>query len=88
MKLTARGEDLLLELIDCYDPDADSVFTGASPLKDLYGKLPEAMEMMAIVRQIYGDDFMEIFEKSFNNLESDFLEEGRRLEKAEINSAV
>ncbi len=88
VELTKLGEELLLELIDCYDPGADSVFTGASPLRDLYGKLPEAMEMMAIVRQIYGDDFMEIFEKSFNNLETDFCEEERKLEKAEINNAV
>lgn len=88
VELTALGEDLLLELIECYDPDEDSVFTGAAPLRDLYGKLPEAMEMMAIVRKIYGEDFMEIFEKSFINLESDFFAiEGRR-EKAEITSAV
>ena len=30
--------------------------------------------MMTIVRNIYGDDFMEIFEKSFSNIENEFTE--------------
>jgi MarR family protease production transcriptional regulator HPr len=38
---------------------------------------------MAIVRNIYGDDFMEIFEKSFHNIDSEFKEENGRLSKLE-----
>jgi len=88
VELTKHGEDLLLELVDCYDPEKDSVYTGAMPLHDLYGKFPDVMEIMAIVRQIYGDDFMEIFEKSFHNLESDFFEEEDRIEETKITNAV
>ena len=59
------------------------------PLKDLYGKFPEIMEMMAIVRNIYGDDFMEIFEKSFNNIENGFDDyEGKLKRKIPIKTEL
>lgn len=82
VELTDKGEDLLLDSIGSYKFQENSVYAGALPLKELYGKLPEALEMMAIVRQIYGDDFMEIFEKSFNNLDAEFTEEDGTLKKA------
>ena len=43
---------------------------------------------MVMVRKIYGDDFMEIFEKSFNNLESDFTEDGLAIHKTKVDNAV
>ncbi|MDF1511209.1 HTH-type transcriptional regulator Hpr [Robertmurraya sp. DFI.2.37] len=72
IKLTEKGEEVLLSLMETYDPDKNSVFSGAMPLKNLYGKFPEIVEMMAIVRNVYGDDFMEIFERSFENIENEF----------------
>lgn len=36
---------------------------------------------MAIVRNIYGDDFMEIFKKSFENIDNDFIEQDGKLVK-------
>ncbi|MEH7522963.1 HTH-type transcriptional regulator Hpr, partial [Bacillus sp. JJ1503] len=68
IQITAEGENILLQLMETYDPDQYAVFSGAAPLRELYGKFPEIIEIMAIVRNIYGDDFMEIFEKSFNNI--------------------
>ncbi|WP_309866001.1 HTH-type transcriptional regulator Hpr [Bacillus sp. SLBN-46] len=81
IQLTAEGEDILLELMETYNPDGNAVFTGALPLRELYGKFPDIIEMMAIVRNIYGDDFMEIFERSFHNIESEFVEENGKLQK-------
>ena len=47
------------------------------------------MEMMAIVRNIYGDDFMEIFEKSFNNIENGFDDyEGKLKRKIPIKTEL
>ncbi|WP_243385834.1 HTH-type transcriptional regulator Hpr [Bacillus kexueae] len=83
IRLTQKGEDLLLQLLEDYDPSRNSVFKGALPLHDLYGKFPEIIEMMAIIRNIYGDDFMEIFEKSFENIEKDFIEENGKLKKVD-----
>ncbi|MGG0719215.1 HTH-type transcriptional regulator Hpr [Robertmurraya massiliosenegalensis] len=81
IKLTEKGEELLLSLMETYDPDKNSVFTGAMPLKNLYGKFPEIVEMMAIVRNVYGDDFMEIFERSFENIENEFDDKDGTLTK-------
>ena len=81
IKLTEKGENIFLELMESYDPNQNAVYSAAMPLKDLYGKFPEIMEMMAIVRNIYGDDFMEIFEKSFNNIENDFDEDDGKLRR-------
>jgi MarR family transcriptional regulator, protease production regulatory protein HPr len=83
IKITAEGEDILLRLMETYEPNGNAVFTGALPLRELYGKFPDIIEMMAIVRNIYGDDFMEIFERSFQNIESEFVEENGKLKKAE-----
>lgn len=81
IQLTAEGEDILLQLMETYNPDGNAVFSGALPLRELYGKFPDIIEMMAIVRNIYGDDFMEIFERSFHNIESEFVEENGKLQK-------
>lgn len=84
IELTKEGENILLDLMESYRPEDNSVFSGALPLKQLYGKFPEIMEIMAIVRNIYGDDFMEIFERSFSNIENEFYEQDGTLRKREI----
>jgi MarR family transcriptional regulator, protease production regulatory protein HPr len=81
VELTEEGEQILLQLMENYQPENNSVLSGALPLRDLYGKFPDIIEMMAIVRNIYGDDFMEIFEKSFNNIETDFEDDNGLLRK-------
>ncbi|WP_172799269.1 HTH-type transcriptional regulator Hpr [Bacillus sp. FJAT-29814] len=83
IQLTKEGEDLLLKSMETYHPDGNAAFTGALPLRALYGKFPDIIEIMAIIRNIYGDDFMEIFERSFHNIETKFIEENGRLKKAE-----
>ncbi|MBT2721791.1 HTH-type transcriptional regulator Hpr [Bacillus sp. ISL-46] len=82
IQLTEKGEEILLQLMETYEPNGNAVFSGALPLRDLYGKFPEIVEMMAIVRNIYGEDFMEIFERSFHNIESRFVEEDGKLRKS------
>ena len=72
---------MLFRSMESYEPNSNAVFSGAMPLKELYGKFPDIIEIMAIVRNIYGDDFMEIFEKSFTNIDSKFTDENGKLEK-------
>jgi len=81
IKLTEKGEKIFLDLLESYDATQNSVFTASLPLKDIYGKFPEIMELMAIVRNIYGDDFMEIFETSFNNIDQGFIEVNGKIVK-------
>lgn len=83
VQLTPQGEDIFLRLMESYEPKENAVFTGALPLRNLYGKFPDIIEMMAIVRNIYGDDFMEIFERSFHNIDTEFTEEDGKLRKPE-----
>jgi MarR family protease production transcriptional regulator HPr len=81
IKLTKQGEEVLAQLLEDFSPERNSVFKGALPLQNLYGKFPEMIEMMCIIRNIYGDDFMEIFERSFNNIEDSFYEDNGSLKK-------
>jgi MarR family protease production transcriptional regulator HPr len=86
IQLTEAGEEILLNLFESYDPNGNAAFSGALPLRELYGKFPDIIEMMAIVRNIYGEDFMEIFERSFVNIESEFVEENGKLKKSESST--
>ncbi|PLS17521.1 transcriptional regulator Hpr [Bacillus sp. M6-12] len=81
IKITDEGEKILLSLMETYDPGKNAAFTGALPLRELYGKFPDMIEMMAVIRNIYGEDFMEIFERSFSNIDSEFTVEEGRLSK-------
>jgi MarR family protease production transcriptional regulator HPr len=83
VELTPEGEEILLNLVETYEPMGHAAFSGALPLRELYGKFPDIIELMTIVRNIYGDDFMEIFEKSFRNVENEITEENGKLFKIE-----
>ncbi|MDZ5713076.1 HTH-type transcriptional regulator Hpr [Jeotgalibacillus haloalkalitolerans] len=88
IKLTEKGDELLLELMENYSPETHSVFEGAAPLREIYGKFPEMMDVMAIVKNIYGDDFMKIFETSFNNIETEFSEVEGKIKKSRTADPV
>ncbi|CAM4061955.1 HTH-type transcriptional regulator Hpr [Lederbergia lenta] len=88
VKLTEEGENLFLELMEVYEAENNSIYQGALPLRNLYGKFPEMIELMSIVRNIYGEDFMEIFEKSFHNIETNFSEVDGKIKKVEIEKAI
>lgn len=81
IELTDKGEEILLDLMENYDPSRNSIFNGALPLKDLYGKFPEFLDIMSVIKNVYGDDFMKIFERSFSNVEADFTEVDGKLAK-------
>ncbi|MEK4167138.1 MULTISPECIES: HTH-type transcriptional regulator Hpr [Anoxybacillus] len=81
IELTEKGEEVLLKLMESYDPKRTSVLQGIQPLYELYGKFPEMLEVMCMIRNVYGDDFMEIFERSFQNIEQEFVEESGKLKK-------
>ncbi|EPZ37880.1 Protease production regulatory protein hpr [Anoxybacillus ayderensis] len=88
IELTEKGEDILLKLMESYDPKRTSVLQGIQPLYELYGKFPEMLEIMCMIRNVYGDDFMEIFERSFQNIEQEFVEENGKLKKKDEQKEV
>lgn len=73
--LTEEGEKLFLKTLENYEPSSYSVYSGALPIKNLYGKFPEFSELVSIVRHIYGQDFMDIFEHSLDKFSEDFTED-------------
>ncbi|MDQ0214755.1 MarR family protease production transcriptional regulator HPr [Oikeobacillus pervagus] len=81
VQLSEKGKDVLLQLMQSYNPKTNSVFQGAAPLREIFGRFPDLMEIMAIVKNIYGDDFVEIFEKSMINIDHEFLEEDGKITK-------
>ena len=72
VNVTKAGEDLLLEMNKNYHDTKHDVLDGTLPIKDLYGKFPEFLEVMSVLRNIYGEDFMEIFELGFKNIDASF----------------
>lgn len=72
--VTEEGEALILKMNNSYHNTKHEVLEGSLPIKDLYGKFPEFLEVMSVIRNIYGDDFMEIFEHGFENLEKTYDE--------------
>lgn len=81
IEITPKGEELLLQLMADYDPEENAVFKGALALRDFYGKFPENMELMAILRNIYGKEFIDIFERSLDNIEQEFSDNNEYLYK-------
>ncbi|MGG4264989.1 HTH-type transcriptional regulator Hpr [Peribacillus simplex] len=84
IEITPEGERILLDLMETYDPSSNSAFSGALPLRDLYGKFPDMIEMMAVIRNIYGEDFMQIFERSFDNIDQEFTDVEGKITKKKI----
>lgn len=70
--VTEEGAKLLEEMYENYHNTQHSVIEGSLPIKSIYGRFPEFMDMMAVIRNIYGDDFMDIFERSLANIENEF----------------
>lgn len=70
VEITEKGQALLKEIDDSFNSTNHAVLEGSLPLKEMYGKFPQYLELMAVIRNIYGDDFMDIFEKSFKDSEN------------------
>lgn len=77
--VTDSGEALLQEMTENYFVSDHSILKGSLPIKNIYGKFPEFIEVMSVIRNIYGEDFMEIFEKGFESLGQTFGEENDQL---------
>lgn len=79
VELTEEGTNLILLMNDHYHDTTHSILEGSLPLKELYGRFPEFMDVMAVIRNIYGEDFMEIFERSFKDFKETIQENEDRL---------
>ncbi|TCT23660.1 transcriptional regulator [Melghiribacillus thermohalophilus] len=69
VELTESGKELLLETMKSFNLDNNRIVNGSIPLLNLYGKFPEFLDLRAVVREIYGDEYMEIFHRSIEGIE-------------------
>jgi MarR family protease production transcriptional regulator HPr len=83
--VSEEGVQLLNTMNQSYYDTKHDVLEGSFPIKDLYGKFPEFLEVMSVIRNIYGEDFMEIFERGFENIKDSFTDE-RDLKLVSSNS--
>ncbi|WP_211271772.1 HTH-type transcriptional regulator Hpr [Caryophanon latum] len=67
VELTTDGVELILKMNENYHQTQHSILEGSLALKDLYGRFPDFLDVMAVIRNIYGEDFIDIFERSFQN---------------------
>ncbi len=82
VKLTDTGRDLLLRTIEDYRPESYGIFGASLKLRELYGKFPEFDELMAVIRSVYGEDFMSILDTTVTKIESEFEEIDNQLVSA------
>ena len=73
---------MLLETIHAFDPEGNGVFRASLPLQELYGKFPDLTDITAIVRRLYGDNFMDIFAETSKMITE---EAGRRPDEDELS---
>lgn len=71
VELTAEGVELLEATLNEYTPEDNSVLRGVMPMTEMYGKLPEFLDLSALIKEIYGDEYMEILERSLENIEEE-----------------
>lgn len=74
VELTEAGTALIVKMYEHYHASHHSILDGSLALKELYGRFPEFLDVMAVIRNIYGDDFIEIFERSFENFKESLEE--------------
>lgn len=69
IELTEKGHSLLKEINENFNHSNHSVLDSSLPLREMFGKFPQFLDLTAVIRNIYGDDFMDIFEGSLRNTE-------------------
>ncbi|WP_349409592.1 HTH-type transcriptional regulator Hpr [Pseudalkalibacillus sp. SCS-8] len=85
VKLTETGENLLLRTMESYEPEQYGIFGASLKIRDLYGKFPEFDELMAVIRSVYGDEFMSILDTTVTKIDQEFVEVDGQLQPIRKN---
>lgn len=72
VELTEAGSQLIISMNEHYHDTPHCILDGSLPLREIYGRFPEFLDVMAVIRNIYGEDFIKIFERSFKNFKENF----------------
>lgn len=74
VELTPKGEEVLLQTLKDFNPSNYAIYNSVQPIQELFHKYPQFDQLMLMIRHIYGDDFMEIFDTTFANFEREYQE--------------
>jgi len=86
VSVTGEGEELLFGMNEHYYDSEHGILDGSLPIKSIYGKFPEFLEVMSVIRNIYGEDFMEIFELGFKRIDHSFDDDLGSLNRSKSES--
>ena len=75
IQLTDKGKEIINSLLESYQREDNDLVSGSLPLRNLYGKFPELLELKAIIRHINGEKFIDTHEQIFQHFEKGFIEE-------------
>ncbi|QSX23702.1 HTH-type transcriptional regulator Hpr [Priestia megaterium] len=81
IKLTEKGEKLLINILRNYNPYEKSLYIGSLPLRELNGKFPDFTELLILIRNIYGEDFITLINNSLINIEKVLIEQDKNIQK-------
>ncbi len=72
VELTDEGKELFIQTMQAMDPDKNSLVDASLPLKNAYGKFPEFQDLESIVKELYGEEYLEILERSLSGIEEEY----------------
>ncbi|NIK12661.1 HTH-type transcriptional regulator Hpr [Alkalibacillus sp. S2W] len=74
IELTESGKRLFEETMEAHaqGTDKNTVMQASLPLKDLYGRFPEFQELEAIVKEIYGEEYLDILDRSIASIKAEY----------------
>lgn len=73
IQLTDKGKEIIVRLLQVYQPEGNNLVSASLPLRKLYRNFPELLELKAIIRNIKGEKFIDTHEQMFQNLEKEFI---------------
>ncbi|GEL78394.1 HTH-type transcriptional regulator Hpr [Tenuibacillus multivorans] len=71
VKLTKDGIQLFEKTIDAHNPN-NNLINASLPLKNVYGNFPEFQDLESIVKHLYGDEYLEILERSLESVRHEY----------------
>ncbi|WP_238378769.1 HTH-type transcriptional regulator Hpr [Halalkalibacillus sediminis] len=72
VQLTNEGITLFEETMNAHDPEKNTLLKASLPLKNIYGRFPEFQDMESIVKELYGEDYLDILERSTASIREEY----------------
>ncbi|WP_051633619.1 HTH-type transcriptional regulator Hpr [Bacillus sp. UNC41MFS5] len=74
IQLTDKGKEIIISLLESYKPEENGLVSATLPLRNIYGKFPELRELEAIIRNTFGEKFINTHEQMFQHFEKEFID--------------